>query len=64
MESGEGGEIKMKYHVLKRIVQIFLALAGVLGTFYGTAFLAMAGPVGWTIGGATLLASSGHRRAF
>lgn len=23
----------------------------------GTAFLAMAGPVGWTIGGATLLAS-------
>ena len=31
----------MKYHVLKRIVQIFLALAGVLGTFYGTAFLAM-----------------------
>lgn len=29
----------MKYHVLERIVQIFLALAGIAGTFYGSAIL-------------------------
>ncbi len=33
------------------------AAAGGGGMASGTAFLAMAGPVGWTIGGATLLAS-------